>query len=83
MELVTKANSTSDEASLATLKGQLLAGGRELGILQQSPGDGEAHNSQAEFMEISAPTTRKKAVREQTRAKLGVKKKTATKRATK
>jgi len=51
--------------------------------LQQSPGDGEAHNSQAEFMEISAPTTRKKAVREQTRAKLGVKKKTATKRATK
>jgi cysteinyl-tRNA synthetase len=39
MELVTKANSTSDESSLATLKGLLLAGGRELGILQQSPGE--------------------------------------------
>ncbi len=49
---------------------------------QASPSDGDSHNSQAEFMEIAAPTTRKKAVREQTRQKLGVKKKTA-KRATK
>ncbi len=50
---------------------------------QESPGDGDAHNSQAEFMEIAAPTTRKKAVREQTREKLAVKKKTTSKRATK
>jgi cysteinyl-tRNA synthetase len=39
MELVTRANSTNDETTLAVLKAQLLAGGRELGILQQSPGE--------------------------------------------
>ncbi|NBV86167.1 MAG: polyphosphate kinase 1, partial [Verrucomicrobia bacterium] len=33
--------------------------------------DEEEHDSQAEFMEIAAPTTRKKAVRQQTRQKLG------------
>jgi cysteinyl-tRNA synthetase len=39
MELVTRANSTNDETTLAVLKAQLLAGGRELGILQQSPAE--------------------------------------------
>lgn len=39
MELVTRANSTNDETTLAVLKAQLLAGGRELGILQQSPSE--------------------------------------------
>ena len=34
----------------------------------------DEHNSQAEFMEIAAPTPRKKAVRQQTRQKIGIEK---------
>ncbi len=37
MELVTRANTSSDQQELITLKGQLLAGGAELGIAQQDP----------------------------------------------
>ena len=37
MELVTRANTSTDQQELITLKGQLLAGGRELGIAQQDP----------------------------------------------
>ncbi|MSQ67883.1 MAG: cysteine--tRNA ligase [Gammaproteobacteria bacterium] len=37
MELVTRANTSADPDELALLKGQLLAGGRELGIAQQDP----------------------------------------------
>ena len=37
MELVTRANATTDLAEQARLKAELLAGGRELGILQQDP----------------------------------------------
>ena len=37
MELVTRANATTDQAEQASVKAQLLAGGRELGILQQDP----------------------------------------------
>jgi len=37
MDLVTRANTSTDSAEQRMLKTQLLAGGRELGILQQSP----------------------------------------------
>jgi polyphosphate kinase len=50
--------------------------------VQLTPGEGEdSHNSQADFMEIAVPTTRKKAVRQQTRQKLASEK--APKRAAK
>ena len=37
MDLVTRANTSTDRAEQRLLKSQLLAGGRELGILQQAP----------------------------------------------
>ncbi len=37
MDLVTRANTSTDGAEQQVLKSQLLAGGRELGILQQAP----------------------------------------------
>jgi len=37
MDLVTRANTSTDGAEQRVLKSQLLAGGRELGILQQAP----------------------------------------------
>ncbi|MEM7466660.1 MAG: cysteine--tRNA ligase [Pseudomonadota bacterium] len=44
MELTNTANKSTDESTLATIKAQLLAGGKELGILNTEPADWFAHD---------------------------------------